>query len=506
MTVELAILLSVIVPFVGAVLIPLTGASPNLRETVTLVTAAVLLYLVSSLYPVVAAGGMPMVDLFEMLPGLSIVFVVEPLGMIFAGIASFLWIATSIYSIGYMRGHDEKNQTRFYAYFAVALGASMGIAFAGNMLTLFIFYEILTISTFPLVAHAGTDDAKRAGRVYLGILLGTSIGFLLFAIIWTWTLTGTLDFTQGGILAGKANGVTAAILLALYTFGIGKAALMPFHRWLPSAMVAPTPVSALLHAVAVVKAGVFTVVKVVVYIFGIDFLFDIGASVWLQYAAAATILIASLVAMTKDDLKARLAYSTISQLSYIILGAMLANDLGIIGSGMHIAMHAFGKITLFFCAGAFMVAAHKTKISQMRGIGHAMPFTTMAFLIGSLSVIGLPPMGGLWSKWYLALGTLEAGQIGLLGVLMVSSLLNVAYLLPIPFRGFFSSPDDNPPPARSHDHDPEHDHTHDHDRVKGIKEAPLPCLVAIGLTSAGCLALFFYPDPVYDLMRLIIAP
>ena len=506
MTVELAILLAVAVPFAGAVLIPLTGAKPNLRETVTLVCAALLFYLVSVIYPIVAAGGVPEIYLFEMLPGLSVYFLVEPLGLIFAGIASFLWIATSVYSIGYMRGHNEENQTRFYACFAIALGAAMGVAFAGNMLTLFIFYEVLTLSTFPLVAHSGTDEAKRAGRVYLGVLLGTSIGFQLLAIIWTWSLTGTLDFTDGGILAGKADGLTAGILLALYTFGIGKAALMPFHRWLPAAMVAPTPVSALLHAVAVVKAGVFTVVKVVVYIFGIDFLFDIGVSEWLQYMAAATILIASLVAMTKDNLKARLAYSTVSQLSYVILGAMLVTDFGIIGSGMHIAMHAFGKITLFFCAGAFMVAAHKTEISQMRGIGHAMPFTTLAFFIGSLSVIGLPPMGGLWSKWYLALGTLETGKLWLLGVLMVSSLLNVAYLLPIPFRGFFSSPEENPPLKSSHNHDSEHDHTHDQDRPEGIKEAPVACLIAIGVTSAGCLVLFFYPDPVYDLMRQIVTP
>ena len=500
MTVETAIILAVVAPFVAALLIPLAGARPNLRETVTLVCAALLFYLVTVIYPTVAAGGVPEVYLFEMLPGLPVFFLVEPLGMIFAGVASFLWIATSVYSIGYMRAHNEENQTRFYACFAIALGAAMGIAFAGNLLTLFIFYEILTLSTFPLVAHAGTEDAKRGGRVYLGILLGTSIGFQLLAIIWTWSIAGTLDFSDGGILAGKADGLTAGILLALFTFGIGKAALMPFHRWLPAAMVAPTPVSALLHAVAVVKAGVFTVVKVVVYIFGIDFLFEIGVSEWLQYMAAATILIASLVAMTKDNLKARLAYSTISQLSYIILGAMLATDLGIIGGGMHIAMHAFGKITLFFCAGAFMIAAQKTEVSQMRGIGRAMPFTTIAFFIGSLSIIGLPPVGGLWSKWYLALGILEADKLWLLGVLMISSILNVAYLLPIPIRGFFSSPKENPPLKSSHDH------AREHDRPKGIKEAPVACLIAIGVASAGCLALFFYPDPVYELMRMVVAP
>ena len=506
MTIEQMIQICVFLPFAGAAVILLTGANPNVREAVTLITAVILFALVATIYPTVAAGGTPSAVLIEMLPGLSIAFVVEPLGMIFAGIASFLWIVTSIYSIGYMRGHEEANQTRFYAFFAIALGAAMGVAFAGNMLTLFIFYEVLTLSTFPLVTHHGTEEAKRAGRVYLGILLGTSIAFLLFAIVWTWTITGTLDFTQGGILEGRASSLVVGILLALYTFGIAKAALMPFHRWLPAAMVAPTPVSALLHAVAVVKAGVFAVVKVVVYIFGIDFLWQIGVSEWLQYVAAATILIASLVAMKQDNLKARLAYSTISQLSYIVLGAMLVSDLAIIGGGMHLATHAFGKITLFFCAGAIMIASHKTEISQMRGIGRAMPLTMCAFLIGSLSIIGLPPFGGLWSKWYLALGALEAGQVVMVGVLMVSSLLNVAYLLPIPIRGFFASAEDNPPLDPRHEHDTEHDHTHDHDRPGGIREAPVACLIAMTITSAGCLALFFYPDPVYNLMRLVVVP
>ena len=486
MSVEQTILYAVLTPLAGAGLIAVTGSRPNLREAVTLATGIVLFFLVANLYPLVSAGQTPSATLVEMLPGLSISFRIEPLGMIFSGIASFLWIVTSIYSIGYMRGHDEQNQTRFYVFFAVAISAAMGIAFAGNLLTLFVFYEVLTLSTFPLVTHHGTDEAKRAGRVYLGILMSTSIAFLLFAIIWTWSLTGTLDFTPGGILAGKADGLVAAVLLCLYVFGIGKAALMPFHRWLPAAMVAPTPVSALLHAVAVVKAGVFSVLKVAIYIFGSDFLINVASSRWLLYLAAATVLVASLVAMSKDNLKARLAYSTVSQLSYVIVGAMLASDLGIIGGGMQIAMHAFGKITLFFCAGAFLVAAHKTDISQMHGIGRAMPFTTFAFFLGSLSIIGLPPMGGLWSKWYLALGALEAGQIAIVGVLMISSILNVVYLLQIPFIGFFS--------------------TSGGGKAIAIKEAPPASLFAIGVTSAACLILFFHPDPVYNLMRLIVAP
>ena len=359
-------------------------------------------------------------------------------------------------------------------------------------MTLFIFYEALTLSTYPLVTHKGTDEAMRGGRTYLGLLLATSIGLQLLAILWTWQAAGTLDFTPGGILAGKVSGPVVGILLFLYMYGIGKAALMPFHRWLPAAMVAPTPVSALLHAVAVVKAGVFTVLKVVVYIFGIDLVAETGHGQWLAYIAAATLLIASLVALRKDNLKARLAYSTISQLAYVVLGAALATGLGVIGGGMHIAMHAMGKITLFFCAGAIYTAAHKTKVSELSGLGRAMPFTFGAFLIGALSIIGLPPFGGLWGKWYLALGALEAEQIAMVAVLMISSLLNIAYLLPIPLKGFFGKPPDKP--------------GHDNSGGAEIKEAPLPCLIAIGVTAFGCVALFFFPGPLYELLRPIVTP
>ena len=499
MSAATTILFCVALPLVAAAPIAALGRSPNLREALTLATAAALFLSVATLVPAVAAGERPAAVLLTMLPGLAIAFRVEPLGMTFAMIASFLWFVTSLYSVGYMRGHGEKRQSRFYAYFAIALGSTMGVALAGNMLTLFVFYEILTLSTIPLVTHHGTDKARRAGRVYLGILLGTSIGLQLLAVIWTWREAGTLDFTAGGILGGRADDATVAILLVLYVFGIGKAAVMPFHRWLPAAMVAPTPVSALLHAVAVVKAGVFTVLKVAIYIFGIDTLAGTVTSDWLAYAAAATILIASLVAMTKDNLKARLAYSTISQLSYVVLGALLASGIGAVGGAMHIAMHAFGKITLFFCAGAILVASHKTEVSQMRGLGRAMPITFTAFLVASLSIIGLPPMGGLWGKWYLALGAVEAGQLMLVAVLMVSSLLNVAYLVPVAIRAFLS-------PAEA----PDDDHHHNHHEpyldtptmqpwspVPGMREAPWPCVAALVLTACGCLVLFFQADALF---------
>jgi multicomponent Na+:H+ antiporter subunit D len=384
-----------------------------------------------------------------------------------------------------MRGHHEENQTRFYLFFAVAISATMGVAFSGNLLTLFLFYEILTLCTFPLVTHHQTEKARRAGRVYLGILLSTSVGLQLLGIIWTYSLAGTLEFRAGGILDGHISTGMVPVLLALFVFGVGKAAVMPFHRWLPAAMVAPTPVSALLHAVAVVKAGVFTILKVSVFIFGPALITDTGAADLLLWVAAATIILGSLVAFTKDNLKARLAYSTISQLSYIVLGALLANRWGIIGGGMHIAMHAFGKITLFFGAGAIMVAAHKTEISQMKGLGRTMPFTFGAFFIGALSIIGLPPAGGAWSKWFLGMGTLEAGQLGLLAVLMVSSLLSLVYLLEIPLKAFFARPDE---PLQH----------------EGIHEAPLPSLIAMGVTSLATIGLFIYPEPFFRLMELVV--
>jgi multicomponent Na+:H+ antiporter subunit D len=482
-------LLALLVPIAGALLIWLTGSRPNLREAVTLITAVLLFVLVLSVLPEVIAGRRPQVSVVQMFPGLSLAFTAEPLGATFAAIASLLWIVTSLYSIGYMRGHHEPHQTRFYAFFALALASTMGVAFAGNMLTLFTFYEALSISTYPLVTHSGTSEARRAGRVYLGILLGTSIGFQLFAIGATWVIAGTLDFAEGGILAGKASDGMVALLLALYLFGIGKAAVMPFHRWLPAAMIAPTPVSALLHAVAVVKAGVFAVLKVVIYVFGLELLQATNASFWLAYVAAATIIIASLVAMTQDNLKLRLAYSTVSQLSYVVLGAMLATTAGVVGGAMHIAMHAFGKITLFFCAGAIMVASHKTEISQMQGLGRRMPFTFAAFFLASLSIIGLPPMGGAWSKWELALGAAETGQAILVLILMVSSLLNVAYLIPVAARAFLPAPR----PAGSNDPD--------RGQSWRLQEAPLFCLVPLCFTALGCVALFFYADQLYAFLQ-----
>ncbi len=486
LSLESLLQLSILLPVLATVGIVATGRSPNLREAVTIGTSLVVFYFVVELYHGLKQGEVISVHWWQLMPGLQLSFSIEPLGMLFALVASFLWIITTVYAIGYMRSHHEKNQTRFYACFAIAIGSVMAIAFAANLFTLFVFYEVLTLSTYPLVTHAGTPEAKKGGRIYLGILLSTSIAFLLLAIISTWVVTGTLDFKPGGVFDPDVNTTVAGVILILFIFGIGKAAVMPFHRWLPAAMVAPTPVSALLHAVAVVKAGVFTVLKVCVFIFGIDLLAVLPTTQFLLYLAGASVLLASLVAMRQDNLKARLAYSTVSQLGYVTIGALLATSAGVIGSSMHIAMHAFGKITLFFCAGAILVAAHKSNISEMRGLGRQMPITMAAFFIASLSIIGVPPTGGTWSKWFLLMGTLEAEQWILMAALMLSSLLNIAYLLPIPFHAFFSG--DKTGFSRAE-----------------MKEAPLPSLIALSITTLGCLVLFVYPQPLYVLARAIFA-
>ena len=484
MTAELAILGALALPLLGAAMIALANRSPNAREAATLVTGVALLATVVSLVAPVQAGGRPSVALVDMLPGMPIAFTVEPLGLLFALVASGLWIVNSLYSIGYMRGNAEKHQTRFYVCFAGAIAATMGVAFAANGLTLFLFYEMLTLVTYPLVTHHGTEEAKRGGRVYLGVLLSTSIMFFLFALAITWHAAGTLDFVPGGILGGRLGNAAIGGLLALYMFGIGKAALMPFHRWLPAAMVAPTPVSALLHAVAVVKAGVFTVVKVIVYVFGIDSIRGLASVDWLPTVAAFTIVAASIVALRSDNLKRRLAYSTVSQLSYVILAAALLTPLSVIGAAMHIAAHAFGKITLFFAAGAIYTAAHKTEVSQLDGIGRRMPWTMGAFAVGAVSMIGLPPTAGFASKWFILSGAYEAGHWVAIATIAASTLLSAGYLLPIVFRAFFR------PSADSHGH--------------AHGEAPLPMVVAMVATAAATVLMFFFADLPLSLARQLV--
>ena len=458
-----------------------SGQRPNVREAWTFFAAICKFLLVLSMLPAVLQGREFVLSLVAIAPGVSLAFKVDGLGMLFALVASFLWIVTSVYSIGYMRSLQEHGQTRYFVFFALALSATIGVAFSANLLTLYLFYELLSLATYPLVTHHQDQEARISGRKYLIFILGTSIALVLPAMLICYHLTGTLDFNVQGIVSGEVSGPPLLVLLLMFVLGFAKAGIMPFHSWLPAAMVAPTPVSALLHAVAVVKVGVFSIVRVLTGIFGIDFLAaaDLGTPVaWL---ASFTIIVASCIALSQDELKRRLAFSTISQLSYIVLGVALLIPQGVLGGVIHIAMHAFGKITLFFCAGAIFVATGTKYISRMDGLGKRMPWTFGAFFVGSLGVIGLPPTGGFYSKWLLVLGTFDSGQLLFLGVLLLSSFLNGCYFLPIVYRAFFGTLQ---APGEG-----------------GLQEAPACCLVPLLITAAVSVGLFVYPDLFVQLVK-----
>lgn len=473
--------LAVLPALIAVVLIIMFRNQPNIREGWSVAAGLAGFLLVASMLPEILRGTIIEYKVIEVLPNLPLMFRVDAFGELFGLTASFLWIFTTFYSIGYMRTLKEHAQTRYYACFAIAISSAIGIAFSANLFTLFIFYEILTISTYPLVIHIETPEAMSAGRKYLFYLLTAGV-FLLFSIAAVYHYTGTTDFQFNGILAG--HGIPPNILNMLFiTFMIGcaKAAYMPLHSWLPSAMIAPTPVSALLHAVAVVKAGVFTAVRVILYVFGIDLMQETGIWLGMAYFVSFTIIMASIFALTQDNLKKRLAYSTISQLSYIVLGAVLLNPDAITGGMLHIANHAFSKITLFFCAGAIIVAAKKEKISEMSGIGKQMPFTMLAFTIGAISMVGLPPAACFVSKWYIILGAVEIHQLFFMAVLLLSAMLNVGYFFPVIYTAFFKE-SNNP---------------------VSIKEAPLFMLVPLTLTAIITLILGIWPQAPYLFLELV---
>ncbi len=474
-------------PLAVAVLLPLFHRKPDVREAVSLLGGMLLAATNLSLLDHFHAGARPQVTLVQLLPELSLSLKLEPLGMLFGLIASLLWVVTTIYAIGYMRGNKEQHQTRFFMCFAVAITCAMGIAYAEDLFTTFVFYEGMTLGTVALVTHAGTQNARMAGRTYLGVLMGTSLGLLLPAIIWVWYHAGTLDYQYGGIIRNIC-GWPLGLMLLLFAYGTAKAALMPVHRWLPAAMVAPTPVSALLHAVAVVKAGVFIIVKVLVYIFGVDYMAMITeshwiAGSWLAWLAGLTILISSLIALQQDNLKKRLAYSTISQLSYVVMAAAIFTDYALVGAITHIAAHALGKITLFFGAGAIYTASGKKNVSELDGIGKMMPVTMIAFSIGILVMIGLPPTVGFLSKWYMLKGAFLAEHYVAFGVFIASTLLNGAYFLPIIYQAFFLDP-----PARKKRHG----------------EAPRSILIAISITATACIGFFLFPESIEDIIFTLI--
>ncbi len=468
---------------VGAALLAIPGIllfrkAPNWREAATFGAGLLKFSLVCSFVPEVLAGKTPQLVLIaDLLPGVDLAFRLDSLGLLFALVAASLWIVTSAYSIGYMRGLREHDQTRYFCFFAVALAATMGVALAANLLTLYLFYEVLSLSTYPLVTHHQDGEAKSSGRKYLIYILGGSIGLVLPAMCVVYATTGNLDFSGH---AWGGSELSRVLLLLAFVFGFSKAGIMPMHSWLPGAMVAPTPVSSLLHAVAVVKVGVFSIIRVITGIFGIETLGQFGGRSWLCAVTAVTVVTASLVMLSQDNLKRCLAFSTIGQLAYIVLGVATLTPAGVTGGSLHIAMHAFGKITLFFCAGAIYVASKKKHISQLDGIGRRMPITMTAFFIGTLCIVGVPPTGGFLSKWLIVTGSVQAQLTGVTAAILASSFLKACTLFPIVYRAFFR------PPGRD---DKEHG------------EAPFFCLLPLTLTATASVVLFFFPYPFLTLAQ-----
>lgn len=481
---------AILVSLLATVPIYFSRNKPNLREFWTILAAVLKFILILTLLPPILKGATVGVNFFEIVPGISLSFKVDPLGLFFALTASFLWIITSFYSIGYVRSHNEHKQTRFFICFAGSLSATIGAAFSANLFTMYIFYEALTLFTYPLIAHEETSEAFRGAKIYLVYLLGTSIAFLLPAIIGTYLAAGSLEFVNGGLLAATASeGLSSTflvVLFALFILGIAKAAIMPLHSWLPNAMVAPTPVSALLHAVAVVKMGVFVILRVVLDVFGLGLLSSLGIGTFLAYFASFTIILGSIIALRQDNIKARLAYSTISQLSYIVVGVSLLSVSGVKGSILHILVHAFSKITLFFWAGAIAVGAHKKYVSQLSGIAKKMPVSMAIFTVGALSLIGLPPLGGFLSKWLLIKGSLESGMVPIAFVFMISSFLNACYFLPIIYKAYFEDMSET-------------DQNDSH-----IREAPKIMLIPMGLTAFMTVVIFFFPGFFISLINIAV--
>jgi multicomponent Na+:H+ antiporter subunit D len=497
---------AIIIPALVAFFILLAGKKSNLRETGILAGSIALFFTVLSMTPFVLKNGPILFTSFKLFPGIDFAFKVDELGLVFATTSSCLWILVSIYSIGYMRTLKEHAQTRFYFCFALALVGAIGIAFAANLVTLFIFYEILTISTYPLVAHEESPEAISAGHKYLAFLLGGGVFFLL-AILSTYFLVGTTDFSYQGILGAALDSTSKIYLQVIFFFfliGFAKAAWMPLHSWLPSAMVAPTPVSALLHAVAVVKAGVFCIIRIVCHVYGIELMQILGLGIALATIAAVTIIIANFYAIGQKNLKRLLAYSTINQLSFIILGTALLTPMSLTGAILHIPFHGFMKITLFLCAGAIAAIAGIKNISDMGGIGRKMPVTLTAFTIGAFGMCGAPPLAGFISKWHIASGAIESGQFFFLMIICVGSLLDVVYFFPVIRDAFFAK---IPASEILNDEEPKVEiYTEKIENIEHGKTLNLFMVVPLAITAIFSILFCLFPNifGIYELAMLAV--
>ena len=472
-------------PLLLVCIIYLFKKSDNIRDFFVILISAILLLLSVEIYKSANLNFIYIANLLTLINNINLSFLVDASAVIFLLVISSLWFLTSIYSIGYMRSLKEHGQSRFYVFFALSIFASLGVCFAKNLFTLFIFYELLSVFTYPLVTHHQDAEAKISGRKYLGFILGGSIGLVLPAMVYIYLKIGTLDFTPNGIfLFSHFSSLEVIILLLMFVFGFAKAAVMPMHVWLPNAMVAPTPVSALLHAVAVVKVGVFSIYRVVNFIFGTHYLsyqsfHGISINVIFCIIAAITILVGGLYAINQDNIKKRLAYSTVSQLSYILLGIFILSPLATAGALFYLVVHAFSKITLFYIAGLILVTTGKKCVSEIRGLGYKMPITFICFFVASLSLIGIPPSSGFLAKYLLLEGAMWGNKIAFIVVYLLSSLLALFYLMPVVFEAFRKKNDGE---------------------ALIVKKAPVMCMFPILVTTLASVLFFFYSDSITNLV------
>lgn len=476
--------LIICIPLIAAILIYFIGehVHRNIRESITIFATLVTFCLTISMIPAVLSDKHIEFSLLPIIKDVSLAFNADSAAMVFACVSSLLWIFTSIYSIGYMRGHHESNQTGFFASFALAITGTLGLCFAANLITFFLFFEILTIATYPLVVHYRDAEGVFSGRKYLIYTLISGQLFLAGIII-VYVSTGTMDFCPGGFIdkSSLGQGSLLIVFFLMCLAGLVKSGVMPLHSWLPAAMVAPTPVSALLHAVAVVNAGAFATLRIVLYVFGPDLSKASLGSTILSWMAVATILISSLIAIRKDNLKARLAYSTVGQLSYIILGICILTPFSMQGALYHMVAHSFMKILLFMCAGAIYVTLGIKNISDMQGVGKTMPFTMAGFTIASVALAGFPFFAGFISKANIILGAIQMGKPIFVATLIVSALLALTYLMPVILIAFKKSNSQS---------------------VDGIQEANLCMLIPIVLISIIVIVLGIYPNAVFRLFDL----
>jgi multicomponent Na+:H+ antiporter subunit D len=474
---NIIIILPIVFPFILAILMATIKFGEKQRNV--FVSIGVILNLIFIII-IFYLFGESRVHLFKLNEFLDIYFRIDKLSILFSLLVATLWIFTTFYAMEYMK-HEGKEK-RFFVFFLATLGVTMGIAFSGNLITLYAFYEFLTLSTFPLVIHTDSKEALKSGKKYL-IYSFVGATLVLLGMILLFSITKDTTFNAHGILSALTNDNRNIYLISYASMFLGfgvKAALVPFHSWLPAAMVAPTPVSALLHAVAVVKSGIFAIIRMSYFIFGAEIIKQLHVNVFLSILIALSILMGSFLALHQENLKKRLAYSTISQLGYVLLGIVLLNEDAFVGSLLHLINHAVIKIVLFFCVGAIMYTTHKTDISQIRGIGKQMPITMGCFAIASISLIGIPPTNGFVSKWYLAQGGLTSGKMIFPAILLFSALLTALYLLPVIKEAFFKKGENTI-----------------------VKEAPIKMLIPIVMITILVVLLGLFPNIVITFIQKI---